>query len=105
MFFNIGMSGSKTLGAVDVADFGLDACRVAEGTKEFVGGKVGEPDTIHAAALAEDKFACVEGENGITNPCSFALNFEKFVTGHEASVCLGSWLGKFLPLFVLNSPT
>ena len=53
----MGMRGGESFGAVNFTDSGFDACRVSEGAEELVGGEVGEPDSIHAAALPEYEFA------------------------------------------------
>lgn len=96
------VSGGEAFVAVDVADFCLDASGISKSAEEFIRGQMSEPDSIHASTLAEDKLAGVEGKHGITYPGSFALDFQKFITGHAASVYLGSWLGKFFPFFLFD---
>lgn len=51
---------------------------------------MGKPDSIHAAALAEDKFAGIEGKDGIADPCCLAFDFESFVSGHAGRLQLWS---------------
>lgn len=101
---NIGMGWCETFGAVNVSDLCLHGGGVSEGTEEFIGSEVGEPNSIHATAFSEDKFAGVESENSVADPCSLALDFEKFVTGHTRSVRLWDGMGKFFPLFTSDSP-
>lgn len=97
------MRGGESFGAVNFTDPSFDACRVSEGAEELVGGEVGEPDSIHAAALPEYEFAGEEGEHGIADPCGFAFDFECFVAVHARSLQLGIGVGEPFQTFAGDS--
>lgn len=78
---DVGEGGLEALLLVNDADGGFNAGGVTEGTEEFVGGEFREPFAVHAFAFLEDEVASEEGENGVAEPCVFALDFDGVLFG------------------------
>jgi len=87
---NMGVRGGKSFFTIDVANDGFDAGGVSKGAEELVRCQMCEPNTIHTTAFSEDKLTGEKCEDGISDPGSFAFDFQRFVFGHRRMLKSGN---------------